>query len=189
MDELIKDLQDFLVEEEANNLNLDMEDEHFKIRSKEEANYFLKLLNQTNSEIEEINMMCNENIKQHTERVNRFREKEIATYSYRKSYLENILRTFAVQELEGKRTKTIKLPEGSLSLKKQKPKYLYDDELLLDFFKDKQEFLKQTVKVSVDKNKIKELSVQAGKVVYDGTIVEGIDVIDQEDSFTTKPTL
>lgn len=192
--QFLNDLQDYLNWEEAKDLqvrNEDLEAGTFKIESLDQANFFLKLYNQAQSEIDSINNMCDSQIEQYIERVNRFRESNVNGLLSQMTYYQLLLKTFTEDYVADKKKKSIKLPEGTLSVKKQQPKYIYDDEKLLAWLKEnKPEFIKTKVTESIDKSAIKkEGEVDSERLILDGMLIDGVNVIRQEDGFTVKPAL
>ena len=65
-----------------------------------------------------------------------FRLKQNNEIDRKIEFLERCLKSFAIKELEGSKKKSIKLPYGTLSFKKQQDKYEYSEELIMDWLKN-----------------------------------------------------
>lgn len=100
-------------------------------------------------------------------------------------YLKSEIRE---QQDKGKKKikKTIKLPYGSISMKKQAPKFIRDDEKLMDFALE-HDFVK-IADPAVDWSALKKKAeVIGGVMVYeDGEIIPGVEVVEQVDKFEIK---
>lgn len=102
-------------------------------------------------------------------------------------YFTELLKPFAMEQLQGSKKKTVNLPSGSLSFKKQSPEFVKNDEELLAFAKESvPEFVK--IKESVDWGEMKKECIIAGNrlVTKDGEIVQGVTVNERDDTFTVK---
>lgn len=101
--------------------------------------------------------------------------------------LENFIREqVAEQQASGKKLKkTIKLPYGTIALKKQQPEFTKDAEALLEYAKSV-EMVK--VKEEADWAAIKKVSrIHEGKM-YDqnGEVIPGVSVFERDDKFEIK---
>lgn len=102
-------------------------------------------------------------------------------------YFKELLKPFAMEQLQGSRKKTLNLPSGSLSFKKQAPEFVKNDDELLAFAKESvPEFVK--IKESVDWGEMKKTCYIEGNrlVTVDGEIVQGVTVNERDDVFTVK---
>lgn len=102
-------------------------------------------------------------------------------------YFIELLKPFAMEQLQGSKKKTVTLPSGSLSFKKQSPEFVKNDEELLAFAKESvPEFVK--IKESVDWAEMKKECIVDGNrlVTKDGEIVQGVTVNERDDTFTVK---
>lgn len=102
-------------------------------------------------------------------------------------YFKELLKPFAMEQLQGSRKKTLNLPSGSLSFKKQAPEFVKNDEELLAFAKESvPEFVK--IKESVDWGEMKKTcQIDNNRLVTaDGEIVRGVTVNERDDTFTVK---
>lgn len=188
--DFMQELEEFITEEEAKALDIDYEADTLKIQSPSQADFFLKLLNQANQEVNYINTMCDTKIEQHNERVNRFREHNIKGLSSQINYYTMLLQTYAEETLNDKK-KSMKLPEGTIGLRAQADKIDYDEEIVVDFLKaNHPELIKTKIKEDIDKAGLKKIAESRdGVYILDGKEVEGITVTPQPKKFYTKPTL
>lgn len=126
--------------------------------------------------IEKIKAWGAEAKKEHVEREN-----------YYKMLLEQYTRNqIAEQEAAGKKPKkTVSLPYGKISLKKQQPEFIKDEEALLEFAKSSG-FVK--VKETTDWAELKKsCKVYNGMLVdEDGEVVPGVKVVEKDDKFELK---
>jgi hypothetical protein len=102
-------------------------------------------------------------------------------------YFTELLKPFAMEQLQGSKKKTVTLPSGSLSFKKQSPEFVKNDEELLAFVKESlPEFVK--IKESVDWGEMKKTcQIDNNRLVTaDGEIVRGVTVNERDDTFTVK---
>ena len=187
--EFLKELEEFISEEEAKDLGLDPEADTIKIQNPGQADFFLRLLNQANAEIAYINTMCDTKIEKHNERVNRFRDEQLKGYDSQINYYTMLLQTYAESILTDKK-KSMKLPEGTIGIKKQADKIEYEEELVLDYLKKNHpEFIRTKVKEEIDKKTLKaEAEVVDGAYFIGGNEIEGIKVVPQPQKFYIKPT-
>jgi hypothetical protein len=101
--------------------------------------------------------------------------------------LEQYMRNEISKQLEAgkKPKKTLSLPYGKISLKKQQPEFLKDEASLLEYAKDAG-FVK--VKESTDWSTLKKNCVVVDGKLYDtnGERVPGVEVIEREEKFTVE---
>ena len=74
--DILDSLFEAITEEEVRDLGIEIEKENFAITSDEQANFFLRRLEEVRSEKDKINNTCNQEIERFTVRVNNFRAKE-----------------------------------------------------------------------------------------------------------------
>lgn len=126
--------------------------------------------------IEKIKMWGEEAKKEHIEKQ--------AHYS---NQLERYIREEVKKQVDAgkKPKKTIKLPYGSISLKKQQPKFTKDDLILFDYAKENG-FVR--VKEETDWAALKkQCQVVNGQLVDEfGVIVPGVEVVEQDEKFDLK---
>jgi|GEM_PF-2941712 len=126
------------------------------------------------------------------ERIKEWGEQAKQEYVDKVDHYSLLLETFirnevATQEEKGKKPKkTIKLPYGSIALKKQQPEFVKEEEKLLEYAKVVGLF---KVKETTDWAELKKkCQVVEGKLVYEetGEIVPGVTVIERGDKFELK---
>lgn len=186
--DFLGELRDFMNEFAETDLNIDSIEEPGSM-SKAQANFYIKLYNQLILEETEMNELCDSEIERVSKGINAFRKQRQDEIDRKKSYFSSILKDFAMQELEGKKAKTIKLPYGNLSFKKQQPKYIYgDDDELKSLVKEiKPDLIKVETVEKLDKTMLKKNGrVEDGKFYLGDTIIPSIIVQTQEDKFEIK---
>lgn len=185
----LESLKEFMDQEEIKDLNIN-DPESFQIQSKEQANYFVKKILEIRSQQNEINKLADNEIKKTTTRVNQWRESEIEKTQQDEEYIMGLLRTFAEKEIVNvKKGKTIKLPFGSLSFKKQQPKYEYDDKKLLEVLESADDLKKQFVeyKSSAKKQELKKAGVVIENKLYiNNKVIDGVTITPQDEKFEIK---
>ncbi|MBS4200307.1 host-nuclease inhibitor Gam family protein [Bacillus sp. FJAT-49732] len=115
------------------------------------------------------------------------KKEHIEKQEHYSNQLELYIRSEVEKQMESgkKPKKTINLPYGSISLKKQEPEFQKDEEHLLEYAR-KIGFFK--IKETVDWAGIKKThKVVDGKMINeDGEVVPGVVAIEREDKFTLK---
>lgn len=104
------------------------------------------------------------------------------------NYFTNLLQPFAEQELEGSRKRTLDLPSGKLSFRKQAPLFEVADDELMDFVKEQApEYIQVTESVDWKNFKTTLTVTEDGRcVTEDGQLVPGVKVTKRPDSFAVK---
>ena len=192
--DFLKELTDFINAEDEINANIskeEIENNTFCIKTLDQADYILRRLNETKAEVEHIKEIGKRKKEEYCEKIDRFIESNTKGALSSISYLESLLRTFVEDQTRNKKTKTVKLPEGTLSLRSQRPKYVYDDAKLLNWLQaNATEYVKVKETITPDKDKLKKIAeIQGDKLLFNGTVIEGVDVIEQQDAFTIKPSI
>lgn len=187
LDDLKENLDSFLEKD------LKIEDiEDPKEMSQEQANYFVKKYNDFEKEKQDIVNLCKAEEERILKGIKMFKESNIEKIEKQQEYFATILKQFLLSELSKKKTssKSIKLPYGTLSLKKQQPSYTYDDELAIKFFEENNsEYVNEKITKTLDKTLIKRgLNVVGNSVMYDDVAVPGIVVEEKEPKFEIKST-
>ena len=98
------------------------------------------------------------------------------------------MKTFTLNEYNETGKKTIKLPNGSIGIKKQQPKYVYNDAEVLEFLQQNE--LNEYIRMKPELNK-KDLKKNAivnsnNELLINNQVVPGVVVIPQEDKFEIK---
>ena len=120
-----------------------------------------------------------------------FEMKEIEKVKRRQQYYIRALEDFTRRELEGSNKKSIKLPNGTLAIKKQQPHYEYADEQFIEWAESYfPELIKVTIpepKKTIDKKELKKRSfIDDGMLFIDGLEVQGVSVEEREEKFEVK---
>lgn len=167
--------------------------EQFKVTDEKSANWVMrqiKHLQKKKAEKEELAEEQIEEIEKEITEIKLWLEHEKEQLDNKIDYFEQYLKEYAMELKEDDDDfKTLKLPFGKIQFRKQRDKYRYDDEELLDsvkvnkLFKEDSDLIK--VKQSVRKRNLKKLIkegrlevVDDGRVVdtKTGNIVEGIKI-------------
>lgn len=192
-EDFIKDLNESISKMEAEELNInvtgDEESDREMIQNPQQANYFCKVVN----ELREERAKTEELINQELERVQReyeaYKTKELNRIDGQIQYFSGLLESYATKELQNSKKRSIKLPHGTLSIKKQQDKYDYDEDAILECLKkNKQDkFIKvQTVETVNKKDLKKEGFSHNGKLYLDNIEVKGVVITAQPDKFEVK---
>ena len=186
--DILESLFDEITEAEVKELGIEIENERFAITSDEQANFFLRRLEDIRSERDKINQTCNNEIERFVTKVNNFRAKETLSLDNTERYFSGLLEDYARKQLEGSNKKTLKLPFGTMSFKKGQRKMVYEDDILKNFIKTNH--LEQFVRVKEEINKAelkKAVNIDDnGIVTLNGQVVEGITTLPGEESFSIK---
>lgn len=136
-DEFTNFIDEFLMQEEAKELQIKITGEEEKdapmIDSMQKANYFLKLVKNIEADMKVINELCDEEIKKTTDRVNAYREAQLLPLARTINYYSKLLQNYAENQLIDSKKRSVKLPNGTLSISKQAPTYDYEDETIMDW--------------------------------------------------------
>lgn len=192
-EDFIKDLNESISKMEAEELNINVtgneKSDREIIQNPQQANYFCKVVN----ELREERAKTEELINQELERVKReyeaYKTKEFNRIDGQIQYFSGLLESYATKELQNSKKRSIKLPHGTLSIKKQQDKYDYDEEAILECLKkNKQDkFIKvQTVETVNKKDLKKEGFSHNGKLYLDNIEVKGVVITAQPDKFEVK---
>lgn len=192
-EDFIKNLNESISKMEAEELNInvtgDEKSDKEMIQNPQQANYFCKVVN----ELREERAKTEELINQELERVQReyeaYKTKEFNRIDGQIQYFSGLLESYATKELQNSKKRSIKLPHGTLSIKKQQDKYDYDEDAILECLKkNKQDkFIKvQTVETVNKKDLKKEGFSHNGKLYLDNIEVKGVVITAQPDKFEIK---
>lgn len=192
-EDFIKDLNECISKMEAEELNINVtgneESDREIIQNPQQANYFCKVVN----ELREERAKTEELINQELERVQReyeaYKTKEFNRIDGQIQYFSGLLESYATKELQNSKKRSIKLPHGTLSIKKQQDKYDYDEDAIIECLKkNKQDkFIKvQTVETVNKKDLKKEGFSHNGKLYLDNIEVKGVVITAQPDKFEVK---
>lgn len=192
MDNFLQELNDSINEEEQKALNIsfnqDVEKSKF-INNDSQANYFCKLISDLQTEKQNKNEFIDSEIKRICNHYEEFRNQENRKIDQKIDFFKKALEVYAIEQLNGTKKKSIKLPYGTLGFKKQQDKFEYSDELILEWLKSNKQNDFITVKTTeaVDKKKLKKDGfVNNGKLFINDLPVDGVTVSSQEDKFEIK---
>lgn len=195
MEDLTQSLLNFLEEQDEkafvpqiadNEMTEDEIAERFKITSKDQANYYVRKVKELELEEAEIEAMAQHQLERLQENIRLWKEKELKKLQYPKQFFIGLLETFAEEQLQDAKKKTLSLPNGSIGFKKQRDEYHYDDKLLTEFLSHSKYAHEETV-IKINKTDLKkDLSVVDGKAYLEGTLVPGIEVTEKEPKFEVK---
>jgi len=168
------------------------ENDHFLIDNDQKANWALRKIRHLKQKKKENKEFAETEIKaiqKEIDEVNEWLESENESLDNDIEYMEGMLRVYAEQLKEDDpKLKTHKLPFGQLQFRKQRDKWKYDNDKLLEFVEKN---LKDTIKIKkkVDKRKLKKkIRVVGSKTVVadTGEVVEGIEVTERGEKFKVK---
>lgn len=185
--DFLSDLEEFLSEEEKKSLGINEEADHI-INDKSQANYFVKLSKDCEAEMQALKDFVAEEKQRYNDLLEKFLLNQLESISRKKRYYDGALEDYAVRELMETNKKSIKLPYGTLAIKKQQPQYEYDEAAMLEWAKQEApEFIKTSVKETINKSEIKKLgTVKDGELYISGTRVPGVFITDRDDKFEVK---
>jgi hypothetical protein len=189
-DEFLADLQEYLNDQEAIALDIN-ESNDYLINDKSQADYFIKLSKQCENDINDIKEYIEAEKERYLQLLENYMIDQIMAVEKRKQFYDDALEAYIHRELDGTKKRSIKLPHGTLSLKKQQPHYTYEDEDIIDWAKEMYpDIVKTTIpepKVSIDKKKLKEQGeIIDGLLYIDGLQVPGVQVEIKDDAFSIK---
>ena len=188
--DFLTDLQEFLNAEEAKELNIDESNEYL-INDRHQADYFIRQSKQCQEDIDQINEYVEEERRRYNALLDNYLIEQVQAIERRKKFYDDALEAYTHRELDGSNKRSMKLPHGTLALKKQQPHYTYSEEELIEWAKELvPEIIKTTVpepKISIDKKKLKEVGIILDGVLYiNGEQVPGVEIIIRDDSFNIK---
>ena len=189
-DNFLADLQEFLNDQEAIELDINDSNEHL-VNDKHQADYFIKLSKQCDEEMDEIKQYIEEERARMNKLLDEYLIDQVQAVEKRKKFYTDALEAYVHRELDGSNKRSIKLPHGTLALKKQQPHYTYTEEDIITWAQEQHpELVKTTIpepKVSIDKKKLKEEgTVMDGLLYIDGVEVPGVQVEIKDDAFSIK---
>jgi DNA gyrase/topoisomerase IV subunit A len=165
------------------------EEDYFVIDNDQKANWALRKIRHLKNKNEEFAETEIEAIQKEIEKVNSWLESENSSLNNDIEYLEMKLKYYALDlKDDNPELKTHKLPFGQLQFRKQRKKWEYEDDKLLEFAEKN---LKDAIKVKkrVDKRKLKQkIKVVGDKAVVadTGEVIDGIRVIERGEKFKVK---
>ena len=188
--DFLADLQEYLNDQEAIALDIN-ESNDYLINDKHQANYFVKLSKQCDEDINDIKRYVEEERERLNKLLDDYLLDQVQAVERRKKFYDDALEAYIHRELDGTNKRSMKLPHGTLALKKQQPHYTYAEADIIqwaqDFYPD---FVKTTIpepKVSIDKKKLKDAgTIMDGLLYIDGVEVPGVQIEIKDDAFSIK---
>ena len=192
-DLLMDELEQFMLAAEIEELKVKLagdteEDGTLLVKNKSDADFYLRQINKLKQQKEEINEFVDQEIERQLRLYQEYREDRMRPLDNQIAFYENALKTFAMNEYAETNKKTIKLPNGTLAIKKQQPKYVYNDEQVLEFLQKNNYKDYIRTKAEVNKKDLKKNAIvnNNNELIIDGKVVPGVTVIPQEDKFEVK---
>ena len=190
-DELFMDeLEQFMLKAEVEELKVKLaedveEDGTLLVKNNSDADFYLRQINKLKEQKEEINKFVDQELERQMRLYQQYREDRMRPLDNQIAFYEEALRTFAMNEYAETNKKTIKLPNGTLSIRKQPPKYIYSDEEVLSFLKENNLNDYIRVKEEVNKKDLKKAAkiTNNNQMMIDGKEVPGVVVVPQDDKF------
>ena len=190
-DELFMDeLEQFMLKAEVEELKVKLaedveEDGTLLVKNNSDADFYLRQINKLKEQKEEINKFVDQELERQMRLYQQYREDRMRPLDNQIAFYEEALRTFAMNEYAETNKKTIKLPNGTLSIRKQPPKYIYNDEEVLSFLKENNLNDYIRVKEEVNKKDLKKATQinNNNQMMINGKKVPGVVVVPQDDKF------
>ena len=190
-DELFMDeLEQFMLKAEVEELKVKLaedveEDGTLLVKNNSDADFYLRQINKLKEQKEEINKFVDQELERQMRLYQQYREDRMRPLDNQIAFYEEALKTFAMNEYAETNRKTIKLPNGTLSIRKQPPKYIYNDEEVLSFLKENNLNDYIRVKEEVNKKDLKKATQinNNNQMMINGKEVPGVVVVPQDDKF------
>ena len=168
-------------------------DERFKIDNDSKANWALRKIRKLKEKINENEEFAEKEImiiEKELSEINQWLEKENQKLEDQIDFFEGLLFDYAqILREDDPELKTHSLPFGKLMFRKQRPKWKYDDNKLLDFCKENNLDNVIQIKERVNKNNLKKfVEVSGDKAINPdtGEVIEGVNVINRPEKFKVK---
>lgn len=121
--------------------------------------------------------------------IDRWAEEQTKALQSDVDFFTEKLKPFIAERLYGKKTKTLKLVNGSCSFKKSQPKFQKDENEILAYVKANDEMQYVKTKESLDWVEFKKtlhFATDGKMITADGEVVPGVTYTVEEDTFTVK---
>jgi hypothetical protein len=191
-DDFLNDLDEFMREELAKDLNIQTdENNNYLINDNATANYFIGLSKKCEDDMQQIQEYVAAEKERLIKNLERYEEEQVSSIKRKQLYYDRALEDYTRRELADSSKKSIKLPNGTLAIKKQQPHYTYEDEIIIKWAAEYYPSLVKTTipepKHSIDKKELKKLLIiDNGNAYLNGMEIPGLSVEVLEDNFTVK---
>lgn len=185
------ELEEFMLMAEAEELNINInESDEILIRNNSDADFYIKLINKLRQEIDQLNEFVDAELERQVRLYESFRAERLRPIMTQIQFYEEALRTYTMNELADSNKRSIKLPNGTLAVRKQQPAYTYDEEVVMQFLKENEleQYITTKTTESLNKKDIKkDFAVNNNnQLVINNQIVPGASVEFKEDKFEVK---
>lgn len=156
--------------------------------TREEAEYFTKKYIEAANEIKEAEEVAKQYMEQQQEKVNNWLEKIKKNNQFLLDIYGGALEMYTKAQLEETGKKSIKLIQGTLSFRKSRDKYEYDEEILRKSLTDNHiDTFFEEVEPKIKKAELKKAAtVKNNKLYINDTLIDGVTITPQEDVFSVK---
>lgn len=129
--DLTKGLLDFIDDEEIKELDISP-DEGSKISSSNQANYYIKKSKEVQEQKKKIIETCKEQLDRYKSKVDAWEERMLSGLNNEEEYYESLLKSYALEQLEGSSKRSMSLVEGTISFRASQPLYKYEDDKAIE---------------------------------------------------------
>lgn len=156
--------------------------------TREEAEYFTKKYIEAANEIKEAEEVAKQYMEQQQEKVNNWLEKIKKNNQFLLDIYGGALEMYTKAQLEETGKKSIKLIQGTLSFRKSRDKYEYDEDVLRKSLTDNHiDTFFEEVEPKIKKAELKKAAtVKNNKLYINNTLIDGVTITPQEDVFSVK---
>lgn len=156
--------------------------------TREEAEYFTKKYIEAANEIKEAEEAAKQYMEQQQEKVNNWLEKIKKNNQFLLDIYGGALEMYTKAQLEETGKKSIKLIQGTLSFRKSRDKYEYDENVLRKSLTDNHiDTFFEEVEPKIKKAELKKAAiVKNNKLYINDTLIDGVTITPQEDVFSVK---
>lgn len=156
--------------------------------TREEAEYFTKKYIEAANEIKEAEEVAKQYMEQQQEKVNNWLEKIKKNNQFLLDIYGGALEMYTKAQLEETGKKSIKLIQGTLSFRKSRDKYEYDEEVLRKSLTDNHiDTFFEEVEPKIKKAELKKAAtVKNNKLYINDTLIDGVTITPQENVFSVK---
>lgn len=158
--------------------------DRFRITNLEQANWALRKIRAFKKQMEENEQLA----KAEIERIQEWLQKENEKAQRSIQFFEYLLGEYLAEERKKDPKFRLSTPYGKATFRKQQPKWIYDDEILLRWLKQNNMQSYIRIKEEVNKADLKKVLKVAGDkaVTEDGEIVEGITIQEQPEKLVVE---